>query len=387
MAKPAARLSDKDACPKTGHGVNPTVTGSPNVLINGLPALRVGDSSACGDSVTQGISNILVNGQPIAFLGSATAHGGVIITGSGDVVVGTQHTPAPFVAPLPLANMFNCQLQLCAANGQPYSNLPYQVTLADGSVQKGITDALGATLAITTAVKTALTSIQILPPSFPTVCCARGAPAQSSGVTIALNGVQTASANGQINNLTAVKKDDTSRPLTSGELAMAQSIFKDSIDYSTVKVHREEYLPFGLQPDDTAMTPNGEMYFNPQYYKEDFSLSSTPDDLPNNHWFMHEMVHVWQYQLGYWVKLHGMLLHPGRLWGLLGNPYEYSLTPTSKLQDFNMEQQGDIIADYYAWVTGNPVRSNSGRSIKSVTPYLSVLADFLRNPNDKNLLP
>lgn len=387
MSKPAARLSDKNDCPKTGHGVNPTVTGSPDVLINGLAALRVGDSTACGDTVTQGIGNILVNGKPIAFLGSATAHGGVIITGSGDVLVGTQHAPAEFVPPIAMPGVCNCKLQLSAPNGQPYSNLPYRVTLADGSVQKGTTDATGTTQAITTAVETALASVQILPPSTSAPCCARSAPAQSSGVTIALNGVQTASANGQTNNLTAVKKDDKSRPLTSGEIAMAKSIFKDSIDYSKVKVHNEEYLPFGLQPDNTAMTPNGEIYFNPQYYKDDFSLSATQDDLANNHWFMHEMVHVWQYQLGYWVKLHGMLLHPGKLWGLLGNPYEYTLEPNSKLQDFNMEQQGDIIADYYAWVTGNPIRSNSGSSIKSVTPYLSVLADFLRNPNDKNLLP
>ncbi|QKE64841.1 hypothetical protein HNE05_16285 [Aquipseudomonas campi] len=34
---------------------------------------------------------------------------------------------------------------------------------------------------------------------------------------------------------------------------MARSIFQDSIDYTKVKVHRDEYLPFGLQPDNTAI--------------------------------------------------------------------------------------------------------------------------------------
>jgi hypothetical protein len=62
-----------------------------------------------------------------------------------------------------------------------------------------------------------------------------------------------------------------------------------------VRVHNDEFLPFDLQPDNTAMTPNGEIYFNPSRFKEDFSLS-TPRD---QHWLMHEMVHVWQYQLGY----------------------------------------------------------------------------------------
>lgn len=88
MAKPAARLSDLNTCPKTGHGTNPATSGSSDVLINNLPTLRVGDTTACGDTVVEGIGSILVNGKPIAFLGSATAHGGVIITGSGDVLVG-----------------------------------------------------------------------------------------------------------------------------------------------------------------------------------------------------------------------------------------------------------------------------------------------------------
>jgi uncharacterized Zn-binding protein involved in type VI secretion len=146
MAKPAARKSDQNACPLTGHGVNPTVTGSPDVLINGLPALRVGDSTACGDTVTQGIGNILVNGKPIAFLGSATAHGGIIITGSGDVLVGTQHTPAEFVPPAPMANLFQDNFQLlCSETGEPLANYPYAIRRANGTLEKGRSDAQGFT--------------------------------------------------------------------------------------------------------------------------------------------------------------------------------------------------------------------------------------------------
>lgn len=87
--KPAARVSDTDACPRSGHGPNPVATGSPDVLINNLPAARVGDPAGCGDAISAGIATILVNGKPIAHLGSATAHGGVIVSGSGDVLVGT----------------------------------------------------------------------------------------------------------------------------------------------------------------------------------------------------------------------------------------------------------------------------------------------------------
>lgn len=45
MAKPAARLSDLNACPITGHGTNPGNSGSGDVNINGMPVLRVGDTS------------------------------------------------------------------------------------------------------------------------------------------------------------------------------------------------------------------------------------------------------------------------------------------------------------------------------------------------------
>jgi hypothetical protein len=53
-----------------------------------------------------------------------------------------------------------------------------------------------------------------------------------------------------------------SRPLRQGEILMAAQLFKSSIDYGQVRVHNEEFLPFDLQPDNTAMTPNGEIYFN-----------------------------------------------------------------------------------------------------------------------------
>lgn len=93
------------------------------------------------------------------------------------------------------------------------------------------------------------------------------------------------------------------RSLTAGEVAMARKLFKDALDYTVVKVHNDEYLPFGLQPDDTAMAPNGEIYFNPAHFKEDFSQESNR----SKRWFMHEMVHVWQYQLGYPVRLRGAI--------------------------------------------------------------------------------
>jgi len=103
--KPAARVGDPTTCPKTGHGDNAIVSGSPDVLFDGLPAARAGDTTGCGSALSGNlISNVLINGRPVATLGSLGDHGDVVIGGSGTVIIGNTHTPAPFTPPAPLGN-------------------------------------------------------------------------------------------------------------------------------------------------------------------------------------------------------------------------------------------------------------------------------------------
>jgi hypothetical protein len=175
------------------------------------------------------------------------------------------------------------------------------------------------------------------------------------------------------------KEAAKSRPLTAGEVAMAKLIFKDAIDYSKVKVHNEGYLPFGLQKTYTAMTPNGEIYFNPEDFKDDFSLGQNND---KKHWIMHEMVHVWQHQLGYPVLLRGAIR--------FGVPYEYDLAQDKSLSDYNMEAQGDLLADYFALKFLNdasPLREAQLRYSNDLPLYEQVLKNFLANPKDASNLP
>jgi len=68
------------------------------------------------------------------------------------------------------------------------------------------------------------------------------------------------------------KKDDKKRLLTPGETELSRAVFQSTIEYQKVWIHRESYLPFGLQNKDTAMVPDGEIYF-PEHYREDYSLS------------------------------------------------------------------------------------------------------------------
>ncbi len=46
-----ARVGDKVACPRSGHGVCPIVTGDSSLIIDGRAAARDGDKTACGASL------------------------------------------------------------------------------------------------------------------------------------------------------------------------------------------------------------------------------------------------------------------------------------------------------------------------------------------------
>lgn len=84
-----ARVGDKAYCVSHAHGcpacphtvIGPIITGSPNVLIDGLPAARQGDtgvhSACCGPNtfeIVQGDGNVLINGRPAARIGHKTLH-------------------------------------------------------------------------------------------------------------------------------------------------------------------------------------------------------------------------------------------------------------------------------------------------------------------------
>ncbi len=170
-----------------------------------------------------------------------------------------------------------------------------------------------------------------------------------------------------------------SRPLTGGEIFWCRRLFGDAIDYGQVRVHGRGYLWFGLQRRHTAMAPDGQLYFNAEDCSADFSR----EHAWRLHWFMHEMTHVWQHQLGYPVKWRGALR--------IGLPYAYDLAPHKRLCDFNMEAQGDLLADYFALrflLAPQLLRQcRAGGSAPALALYQAVLHDFLRAPQDRANLP
>ncbi len=93
----AARITDMHTCPMVNPGGAPHVggpvlpPGAPTVLIEGVPAARMGDMATCSgppDTIIQGSATVLIEGKPAARMGDMTSHGGQIIAGSGTVIIG-----------------------------------------------------------------------------------------------------------------------------------------------------------------------------------------------------------------------------------------------------------------------------------------------------------
>jgi uncharacterized Zn-binding protein involved in type VI secretion len=101
-----ARLGDKSQVPVDAHGcpacphpgIGPAIVGSPDVFVNGRPALRVFDkgihTACCGPNTwvaIVGSSTVAINGKPAHRMGDLDRHcGGIgqMIEGSYDVITG-----------------------------------------------------------------------------------------------------------------------------------------------------------------------------------------------------------------------------------------------------------------------------------------------------------
>ncbi|HEX6071873.1 MAG TPA: vgr related protein [Sphingomicrobium sp.] len=133
------------------------------------------------------------------------------------------------------------------------------------------------------------------------------------------------------------------RPLTTGEIALARSVFGDAIDYSPVRLVKGKWWPF--HPRGAAMAPMGNIWFHPDGggWSDDFSR----EPLARQGFFIHEMTHVWQSQA------------KGRFYlPLMRHPfcrYPYALEPERPFWRYGLEQQAEIVRHVFlARHGGNP---------------------------------
>ena len=122
-----------------------------------------------------------------------------------------------------------------------------------------------------------------------------------------------------------------SRPLTPGEIALAQSVFGEAIDYLKVRMVKRKWWPF--QPRNTAMAPTGNIHFHPHgsLWSDDFSA----EPLHRQGLFVHELTHVWQ------TQTRGRLYLP-----LMRHPfcrYSYRLEDGRPFGHYGLEQQAEIV--------------------------------------------
>ena len=358
---PVARMGDKCTCSKKGHNNCVIVEGDPNWVIDGRPVALEGHKTSCGA--------VLISSAPNA--GREDSGGGASF-----VAPASQNSAAKSAFNAAKPTRFDEQIQFMTTAGQPYANTRYLLNLANGETIEGQTDPQGNTARVVTDVPTAITQAELYFGKTAT-CCAQESDSADPSQIVPLHGVETNQQQLGVSRVT-VTPEGESRPLTVGEIAMSRLIFKDAIDYGQVKVHNHEFIWFGLQKDDTAITPNGELYFNPNYFMEDFSAAENRFSIKL--WFIHEMVHVWQHQLKYPVLLRGALR--------IGLGYEYTLALDKQLSDYNMEAQGNLLADYWALKTSKtPPMMYQFKNLNSIPLFEKVLRLFIQSPADKRNLP
>jgi len=137
--------------------------------------------------------------------------------------------------------------------------------------------------------------------------------------------------------------DSGSRPLSEEERDIAEEYFGDSIDLDRVTINESSALSEANQhfPGNSGSRPF--VVGNTINYPDDIDLS----DPGERGTFIHELVHVWQFQNteGVNVQIQGAQL--------ASNPENYEID-TSLLNDvenfpeeFNIEQQAEIVRGYY----------------------------------------
>lgn len=118
------------------------------------------------------------------------------------------------------------------------------------------------------------------------------------------------------------------RPLTSGEIQLAQSVFSTHLDLTDIHIIAHRFIFKGY-----AMSPNGHIYFNEADWIDDFSKES----LSKQSWLIHELVHVWQLQQGIKVVRKA----------IIDRRYDYVIKQGKAFLHYGVEQQAQMVQDYF----------------------------------------
>lgn len=138
-----------------------------------------------------------------------------------------------------------------------------------------------------------------------------------------------------------------SRLLTANEVALARSVFGDSINLDGVQLKTAWWVL-----KNYAVSPNGNIYFNSADWMTDFSVAS----LSKQSWLIHELTHVWQLQQGLKV-VRG---------AVIDRRYDYVLEVGKPFLKYGIEQQARMVQDYFI----RHQRGQDCQDLKACIPFL-----------------
>lgn len=128
---------------------------------------------------------------------------------------------------------------------------------------------------------------------------------------------------------------DGERRLSQSEIALAQEIFGNQINYNRIFIAQGNSR-------ETSTTLGGRINFSKRHYRDDYSQSKNPDALGV---YFHELTHIWQEQNG--VDLAGSAISLFfKNGGSYKKSYEYRISDLPNFTELGIEQQGEIIEDF-----------------------------------------
>lgn len=159
------------------------------------------------------------------------------------------------------------------------------------------------------------------------------------------------------------------RSLTEEEIAAAREVFGDSIDYDAVRIKEGDAGLFSL-PNDRPFVFGNTIYLKERAVLRDFSEGSEAY-LAAKGLFIHEMMHVWQYQNG------GSDYIAESLYGqYFGHEYDWEISvPQTPWDELEVEQQAKMLE--HAVIAG--FFDGKNRFVHGGVDYTEYLKRYLRD--------
>jgi hypothetical protein len=152
------------------------------------------------------------------------------------------------------------------------------------------------------------------------------------------------------------RRELTTRLLNQEEEDLARQVFEEQLPYGRINI-ANFFLPGNegvavTVASGTALIPvksltDYTIYFGPQVYTEGAHGPRT------RHTFIHELTHVWQghHAAFSWEYMVGSMIAQGRALVVHGDrnkAYEYDLSGPDPWDSYNVEQQANIVEDWFA---------------------------------------